>query len=724
MGAAKRRESLIMHKMAGTGAETNAQKDSRARGRSSTRQAILAAARRVAEREGAEALTLNRVAAEAGFAPPAVYAHFISKNDLYLAVVADDLAALAQTMRGNGTGEAEPDEPEEMQYEAAVISLRPAEPAANAEKSTPDAPALPDCTISEDKTSVPPSGTHEQPVSLADIQQAMGVVMASDTDDFHEEDFSADTDDVPDAFPEEEIEHAAPGTADRGEEPVLRVERRAEPDLPGLRPDRYKLSGVKRNMPPDPMRHAEQRKFASPDEMTAAIAQLELTIARLEARPVDSWLERRLRVFERTLADIESRMEKAERDSAAALSTVSESYKAMEDRFGTTTKTVVQRCDESEQRQRAVAADLRMYVKDLSGRLSVVETGMSRLLGEAEDTWAERNGAHAALLTDAEEPEEDEAVFSLNDTQETAETGQAQRSAAADYLSTARQAARNAAAKAELSIPRRPLDYLKLHVHGQGGPLSRRTLKLVAGILGLVVALIGTNIAMHSHATVPAQYAAVQQLAAPSPDARIAELAKNGNPKAELIVAMKFLNGDGVATDVPTAVYWLNRAALKHEPVAEYWLGTLYERGRGVAKSGHDAMQRYGEAARAGNAKAMYRLAVAYADGWDGEPDYSEAARWFTRAANLGVIDAQFNLAILYERGEGVPQNPADAFKWYAIAAGQGDAESKSRLDALATQIGPSDVAAAQKAASTFAAAAPDPSSNDVPAVADIARLK
>ena len=73
---------------------------SRAWERTAPRNAILDAARRVAEREGVPQTSLNRVAREANFAPTTVYAYFTSKNDLVQAVIAADLATLARAMRG------------------------------------------------------------------------------------------------------------------------------------------------------------------------------------------------------------------------------------------------------------------------------------------------------------------------------------------------------------------------------------------------------------------------------------------------------------------------------------------------------------------------------------------------------------------------------------------------------------------------------------------------
>ena len=70
--------------------------------RAASRNAILDAARRVAVREGARDLSLRGVAAEAGFAPAALYGYFRNKDELLLALAADDLTALARAMRGTG----------------------------------------------------------------------------------------------------------------------------------------------------------------------------------------------------------------------------------------------------------------------------------------------------------------------------------------------------------------------------------------------------------------------------------------------------------------------------------------------------------------------------------------------------------------------------------------------------------------------------------------------
>ena len=63
------------------------------------RKAILAAARRVCDTGGPEALTIRAVAAEAGYTPGAVYSYFGGIDELAIALTAEELGHLARRMR-------------------------------------------------------------------------------------------------------------------------------------------------------------------------------------------------------------------------------------------------------------------------------------------------------------------------------------------------------------------------------------------------------------------------------------------------------------------------------------------------------------------------------------------------------------------------------------------------------------------------------------------------
>ena len=216
-----------------------------------------------------------------------------------------------------------------------------------------------------------------------------------------------------------------------------------------------------------------------------------------------------------------------------------------------------------------------------------------------------------------------------------------------------------------------------------------------------------------SAATSATPAAAPAANAAATPLASLTAQANGGDVKAALALGLKYADGDGVPTNDSEAARWLQKAAERGEPVAQYRLGTLYEKGRGVGADPRQAMRWYSEAARRGNRKAMHNLAVAYADGAGAEKNFTEAVRWFKAAAELGLTDSQFNLAVLYERGMGVPASLAEAYKWYAIATATGDAESKARVDALATQIQPAERDAADRAAKTYRPQAMNLAAND-----------
>jgi len=84
---------------------TTKRSERRAREHLATRAAILDAARRVAARDGARDLSLRGVAAEAGFAPAALYSYFTGKDELLLALAAEDLSYIARAMRGAAAGQ-------------------------------------------------------------------------------------------------------------------------------------------------------------------------------------------------------------------------------------------------------------------------------------------------------------------------------------------------------------------------------------------------------------------------------------------------------------------------------------------------------------------------------------------------------------------------------------------------------------------------------------------
>jgi TPR repeat protein len=550
----------------GTIAEGDAGKSpSRSWQRGATRRAILDAARLLAARQGSADFSLNAVAKEAGYSTTTIFAYFQTKSELFNAVIADDLAAIARHMR--------------------------------------------DSYFSKPQTTEPQITGDAAPV-CEDVSAPMAESAAE-----------------PEPMPSTVVPFA----------PTMETQ-------------------------------PEDR----PKQMPRA----------------DAWLERRLRVFEKALADHETRIAAAQTDSAKALSLVQE-----------TTKTWSARLDGFEKR----ASELS---NDLATRLSAAEKRLRENHGELRDRLLSVSQRIDTLESVAQggppQPgyvapaaaEESQAI------QETMPAGQPLTDAAQTYLSAARRAAQTAAALAQLERTPRKKKASNFWFNRATGVWA-----VCIAVLFVFGALIAFALGERAGRWVPVRVVSARNhivtLAFASPLDRLSALANGGDPQAQLLVGLRYLKGVRVAVNQPEAAKWIRKAAA-HYPVAQYWMAQITEYGNGVSADAGEALRWYQLAARHGNRDAMYNLGVDYAQGLGTQRDYAQSARWFARAAELGVTNAQFNVAVLYERGEGVPQSLTNAYKWYAVAAANGDAESKQRADAIATQLGGSTLAAAKRFATKF----------------------
>ena len=120
--------------------------------------------------------------------------------------------------------------------------------------------------------------------------------------------------------------------------------------------------------------------------------------------------------------------------------------------------------------------------------------------------------------------------------------------------------------------------------------------------------------------------------------------AKQGDAKAQYMIAFCFYKGDGVNQDLTQAVSWWRKAANQGIAEAQYMLGLCYHNGKGVSQ------------------------------------DYAQAASWWRKAADLGDADAQNNLGSCYYYGHGVTLDYAQAVYWYRKALEQGQPNAKDNL--------------------------------------------
>ncbi len=425
----------------------------------------------------------------------------------------------------------------------------------------------------------------------------------------------------------------------------------------------------------------------------------------------DAWLERRLRVFEKTLADHETRLATTQTDSAKALSTVEEATKIFGARLDASEKRALELSNDLTTRLSAAEKRLRENHGELRDKLLGISVRIDTLEAVAQRTVAEAGYVAPIVENEPEASEEAQAP------QDATPPEKPLTQAAETYLSAARRAAQTAAALAELEkAPRRK--------SARNFWFNRATAVLAACIAMIFVigALIAFSLGEHAGRTTPVRLISAHtdhtalNLSLASPLDRLSTSALAGNPQAQLLIGLRYLKGRGVAVNQPEAAKWIRKAAV-HYPVAQYWMGQITEHGQGVSPDAGEALRWYEAAAAQGNRDAMYNLGVAHAEGLGTQRDFVQSAHWFTKAAVLGVTNAQFNLAVLFERGEGVRQSLPDAYKWYAIAAANGDGESKQRADAIATQLSKPALVAAETFASNFKPAMLNRAANILPGV-------
>lgn len=449
-----------------------------------------------------------------------------------------------------------------------------------------------------------------------------------------------------------------------------------------------------------------------------AIAQLQKTVATLEQRPVDAWLERRLREFERALAALEGRRTEkgaVEQNIDERLRDVGQSVEALERRLIATAEDTAQRfarsMDACENRLRQLVSETHSEAATLDRRLTAIENAAfaakpeffppSPPVDSASDNHPETqaippmvDGANAAPLLGVGPP---------------------------PYLDVARKSAQAAARTENVRARKKSRRKSETMIYLSMGSLFLFVAMLTA--MGFLLRNQAINqtpaiATTRAQATAPPTRSRAQ-LAARGPAIRLGALAQAGNANAELLLGLASLTAKTSRSDA-IAFQWLSRAAARNQPVAEYQLGTMYQNGRGVEADESQAFRWFESAAMNGNRKAMHSVATCYAEGWGTQKDLTEAARWFARAAALGLVNDQFNLGVLYERGMGVPQNLVDAYKWYAIAAAQGDKESGMRIRALASTLSPDDLAAASDAAASFKPDAVSADANEAPSPAQL----
>ena len=413
-------------------------------------------------------------------------------------------------------------------------------------------------------------------------------------------------------------------------------------------------------------------------------------------------LETRLRVLESSITSLEAKHNALDAKTSRQARPVSDQMEQL-----------LKRSEDFEARHLKTLSELRLEIHELGARLTTDPANKgavseplswSRFVKEpvaAEPIVAESDSENADADTEATTDEPRHAYLSA-------------------VRTLAKEGAKQAAERESIEEAEQLVRRRKIYV-------AAGVAVLCFGALGLLfefhpgthgVSVAQSKIAPHTSAA--RVRAAAMAGAAHAPLDRLTALANKGDARAELVVGLKYLTGDGVVANDAQAAHWLERAAQHGNAVAQNHLGALYQNGRGVARDSAEAKHWYEMAAAQGDRHAMSNLAVLYAGGAGADKDFAAAATWFQRSASLGYVDAQFNLAVLFERGDGVPQSLLDAYRWYSIAAASGDAVAKTRAEAIATQISPEELQAAQRAVALFKPQPLNQAANDVPTMQEV----
>jgi localization factor PodJL len=250
--------------------------------------------------------------------------------------------------------------------------------------------------------------------------------------------------------------------------------------------------------------------------------------------------------------------------------------------------------------------------------------------------------------------------------------------------------------------PRQPLPDAASEDAGEGGwPPTPRLQRLQRGTVTSPVSTAAPlTLPLRDRAGAASAGAAGEGTDALARSARFTLNPAPGEADGEFEIAALSAEGMGVSQDPGQVFAWYERAAARGLAVAQFRLALALERGIGVAIDRERAKVWYGRAAEQGHVRAMHNLGVLLAVGE--RADYAAAARWFAQAAERGLVDSQFNLAVLHESGRGVTKDLKQAYIWFALAAKSGDAAAVRRLEQIAAQLQPAEVAAADQSVAAW----------------------
>jgi TPR repeat protein len=218
---------------------------------------------------------------------------------------------------------------------------------------------------------------------------------------------------------------------------------------------------------------------------------------------------------------------------------------------------------------------------------------------------------------------------------------------------------------------------------------------LVGAVLAVVLAAAGQAAAD----PVEDSLAAIQRRDFAAAFKLIQPVAEAGNARAQYILGLLYLNGQGVTQDYGLSLTWGRKSAEQGFPPGRDQMVNNYLNGRALPQDYGPVAKTCLELAVAGQVKGQECLGFMYLHGDGVALDGAQALLWFKKASDQGSSVAETALGSAFQYGRAVPQDFAQAVYWYGRAADRGNAFGMMNLGGMASkgQGGPSDEVEAYK---------------------------
>ncbi|TVM32259.1 sel1 repeat family protein [Oceanidesulfovibrio marinus] len=188
----------------------------------------------------------------------------------------------------------------------------------------------------------------------------------------------------------------------------------------------------------------------------------------------------------------------------------------------------------------------------------------------------------------------------------------------------------------------------------------------------------------------------------------IEPLARDGDAKAQALLAVMYDNGLGVSQSQEEAARWYGFAAAQGDAYSQHMLGRMYHLGRGVPQDDELSARWMQKAAEQGNIQSQRSLGAFYHEGIGVEQNQEAAFHWFEQAAWQGDTESQLFVGLAYARGDGVHRDPIQAYMWLSVAEANGQESAKKWKEQEAQEMNPKQLEAAKKHAAEWRRKGPE----------------